>query len=388
MRNYQIISADGHVETPAENLLPYIPEKHRAHAPSLVTKDDGTEWWRLDEWERNSVGNLVCDLPYDEFVSPVGARYHNMDGSLRPGTGDGVQRLKEQDLDGIDAEILYPPVYMGSFIRLLATKDVEAYKSIIRAYNTYLAEEFCAVAPDRLIGNAMVLETGVDDAIEEMRRCKEMGLRSVSLRLWPNGGDDYDPEDDRFFAASLDLDMKLSPHGNFGGPSIVPPNSVGVNTPRFVLRMGSGTGGMMSTIGDLIYNGIFEKFPDLRIYFAETQAGWLPHSLNWADEFFVRWYSFYDLKLPRLPSEYVTEHCRFSFIADRLAMELRQYIGLDLLMWGSDFPHSVGTYPRSKEVIEELFDGVPERERRKVLVDNVCDFFGLDPKAELTPTPA
>ncbi len=386
MRNYQVISADGHVETPAENLLPYIPEKYRDQAPVLFTKDDGTEWWRVGDWERNSVGNLVCDLPYDEFTSPTGARYHNMDGSLRPGTGDAVTRLKEQDKDGIDAEVLYPPVYMGSFIRLLATKDVEAYKSIVRAYNTYLGEEYCSVAPDRLIGNAMVLETGVDDAIEEMRRCKEMGLPSVSLRLWPNGGDDYDPEDDRFFAASLDMDMKMSPHVNFGGPAIsFQPINV---TKRFVLRMGANLGGMMSTIGDLIYNGVFDKFPDLNFYFAETQAGWLPHSLNWADEFFVRWYSFYDLKLPHLPSEYVTQHCKFSFIADRLAMELRQYIGVDLLMWGSDFPHSVGTYPHSKEVIEELFDGVPEKERRKVLVDNACDFFGLDPKADLTPTPA
>jgi predicted TIM-barrel fold metal-dependent hydrolase len=387
MRTYQIISADGHVEVPADRLTAYIPEKHRDKAPTLVTKDDGTEWWRLGEWERNSVGNLVCDLPYDEFVSPTGARYHNMDGSLRPGTGSGAQRLREQDIDGIDAEVLYPPVYMGSFIRLLAAKDVEAYKSIVRAYNTYLAEEYCSVAPDRLIGNAMVLETGIDDAIEEMKRCKDMGLRSVSLRLWPNGGDDYLPEDDRFFAASLDMDMKLSPHANFGGPAMSPPNSVGV-TPRFVLRMGANSGGCMATIGDLVYNGVFDRYPALRFYFAETQGGWLPHSMNWADEFFIRWYSFYDLKLDRLPSEYIREHCRFSFIADRLAMQFRHYVGLDLLMWGSDFPHSVGTYPNSKEVIEELFDGVPEKERRQVLVDNVCDFFDLDRERELTPTPA
>ena len=94
----------------------------------------------------------------------------------------------------------------------------------------------------------------------------------------------------------------------------------------------------MSTIGDLIYRGVFDRFPDLRLYFAETQAAWLPHSLNWADEFFLRWYGFYDIKLAKLPSEYVRQHCRFSFIVDRLAMKFRYYIGLDLLMWGSDFP--------------------------------------------------
>ena len=163
----------------------------------------------------------------------------------------------------------------GGFIRLFATKDEEAYKSIVRAYNTYLAEEYCSVAPDRLIGNAMVLETGVDDAIEEMRRCKEMGLRSATLRLWPNGGDRYQPEDDRFFAASLDMDMKLSPHVNFGGPVTIPPDRNRVR-PRMLFGMGAGPGAAMSTIGDLIYHGVFDRFPDLRFYFAETQAAGYP----------------------------------------------------------------------------------------------------------------
>jgi predicted TIM-barrel fold metal-dependent hydrolase len=386
MRTYQIISADGHLEIPAARILSYIPEKHRGSAPTLVTKDDGTEWWQLDEWERDSVGPLVCDLPYDEFVLPIGGRYHTMDGTPRPGTGDAAQRLREQDRDGIDAEVLFPPFFLGGFIRLLATKDEEAYKSIVRAYNTYLAEEYCSVAPDRLIGNAMVLETGVDDAIEEMKRCKEMGLRSATLRLWPNGGERYQPEDDRFFAASLDMDMRLSPHVTFGGPVTIPPERNRVR-PRMVFGMGAGSGAAMSTIGDLMYHGVFGRFPDLRFYFAETQAAWLPHSLNWADEFFLRWYRFYDVKLDKLPSEYVRQHCRFSFIADRLAMKFRYYIGLDLLMWGSDFPHSVGTHPHSRQFIEELFEDVPERERHQVLVENVCDFFGLDPQKELTPTP-
>ena len=194
MRKYQVISADGHCEVPADVVAARMPAKHRDSAPKLVVKEDGSEWWQMGEWERNSVGNLVCDRPYDEFVRPLGARYHNFDGTLRPGAGGPVQRLQEQDIDGIDAEVLYPPVYMGTFIRNLMTKDVEAYKAVIQAYNTYLGEDYCSVAPDRLIGNAMVLETGVDDAIAEMERCKKMGLPAVSLRMWPNGGGDYKPE--------------------------------------------------------------------------------------------------------------------------------------------------------------------------------------------------
>jgi uncharacterized protein len=385
-RHYRVISADGHCEFPAELIEHRIPEKYRDVAPRLVTKDDGTEWWRMDEWERNNVGNLVCDLPYDEWVPPIGARYHTMDGTRRPGTGDAVQRLREQDLDGIDAEVLYPPVYMGAFIRNLAGKDAEAYKAIIRGYNTFLGEDYCSVAPDRLIGNAMVLETGVDDAIAEMERCKEMGLRSVCLRMWPSGGPEYSPDDDRFFAAALDLDVKISPHQSFGGAAPAFTSTGQVFTGAPITPMGGGSTAF-GNIAQLINHGVFDKFPGLRIYFAETQGGWLAHSLNWADEFYLRWYSFRDAKLTRLPTEYFRDHCRFSFIADRMGARLHHYIGTDVLMWGSDFPHSVGTFPYTPEVIEELFEGVAEDERRKMLCTNACEFFDLDTQAVLTATP-
>jgi len=386
-RHYRVISADGHCEFPAELLEHRIPAQYRELAPRLVTKEDGTEWWQMDEWERNNVGNLVCDLPYDEWVPPIGARYHEMDGSPRPGTGDAVQRLREQDRDGVDAEVLYPPVFMGAFIRNLAGKDAGAYKAVIRAYNTFLAEDYCSHAPDRLIGNAMVMETGVDDAIAEMERCKEMGLRSVSLRMWPSGEADYTPEDDRFFAAALDLDVKLSPHLNFGGATGAFPSQT-AQTMQGAPFTGMGTGvAAFNTVGQLANHGIFDRFPAIRFYFAETQGGWLAHSLNWVDEFYLRWYSYRGTKLRRLPSEYYRDHCRFSFIADRMAPRLRHYIGTDNLLWGSDFPHSVGTFPHSTEVIEELFEGVPEDERRKIVCTNACEFFGLDPMAELTPTP-
>jgi predicted TIM-barrel fold metal-dependent hydrolase len=139
---------------------------------------------------------------------------------------------------------------------------------------------------------------------------------------------------------------------------------------------------------ELLLSGVFDRFPTLQLYFAETQAGWLPHVMNWLDEYYQRWYHYYDTRLPRLPSEYIREHLFFSFIDDRLAMPLRRFIGLDHLMWGSDFPHSVGTFPHSTEILEDLFEDVPAAERRRVLVENPCRFFGLDPNQELTPTPS
>jgi predicted TIM-barrel fold metal-dependent hydrolase len=381
MRRYQVISADGHVEVPLE-FSKRVPTKYRDVAPRLVVHEDGTEWWHMGQWTRDNVGNLYCGLRYDEFTPKTAATYHNPDGSPRPGTGDAVQRLKEQDQDGIDAEVLYPPVYMGGLIQNIIKEDKEAYLAMIRAYNTFLAEEYCALAPDRLIGNAMVPVTGVEDAIAETERCKKLGLRSVSLSAWPNGGQDPSPEDDRFWAAALDMDVKLSPHGGFGGRG-APVAGVTAET----ALTGSAAIGPSFTIGRLILHGVFDRFPKIKFYFAETQAAWLAHLLNWMDEFYLRWYTYHNIPLKKMPSQYYREHCRFSFIHDRMAMELRKYIGIELLMWGTDFPHSQGTFPDTRRILGELFEGVPEHEKHKVLVDNVCEFFDLDPEKPLTPTP-
>jgi predicted TIM-barrel fold metal-dependent hydrolase len=356
--------------------------------PQLVKHEDGADKWRIEidgqRWERSASGNLVADWDYDEFV-PDRPRYYREDGSRRPGSGDALQRLQEQDRDGVDAEILFPPVYSPIFFRnALKDVDVDAHKAFIRGYNDWLADEYCSVAPDRLIGVAMLPETGVDDAIAEMAHIKARGLRSVAPAVWPNGSAFYEPDDDRFFAASLDLDVKLSPHGTFGGVRPIPPGSASLSRDTLAA---SGGGGPSYTIGQLIVYGVFDRFPTLQVYFAETQAGWLPHALNWTDEFYRRWNHYVGLELSRLPSEYYRDHCKFSFIVDRMAMTLRQYIGTDMLMFGTDFPHSVGTFPYTRDWIEDLFEGVPDDVRHQVLVENVCEFFGLDPNAEVSATP-
>ena len=407
MGKYEIISGDGHVEVPADMWHDYVPEKYRDLAPRLVTKEDGTEFWRMGSsgtdpfvvpangslnlapssavdaqkataWERENFGNLVCDLPYDE-IKPGVWKYYYPDGSSRPGTGTAAQRLSEQDIDGVDAEVLFPPVYGPKFLRLMEPSNPQGYLALVRGYNTWLGEEYCATAPDRLIGNAITPETGVEDAIAEMRRCKELGLRATCLGMWPNGGPTFKPEDDRFWAASLDLDMRVTGHASFGEGQAADPRSWAF-TP-------GGQTPAANSFTQLIVSGALDRYPSLRIYFAETQAGWIPHTLNMLDEWYAWWYSYVDAPLPRMPSEYFRSNAIFNFIDDRLAMQFRYYIGLDLLTWGSDFPHSVGTYPSSSEILEDLFEGVPEEERRQVLVGNVCDFFGLDANRELTPTP-
>ncbi|MSQ61049.1 MAG: hypothetical protein EXR43_00440 [Dehalococcoidia bacterium] len=392
-RTYQVISADGHIEGPFD-WSKRMPAKYKDAAPKLVKREDDSYVWSLEYAgvsKQQTVGaGLYSGARYDEFLPATARTYWNADGSLRPGSSgeDPIQRLREQDQDGIDAEVLFWPVGL-LMVGDLRDKAPDAYKAVIRMYNDFVAE-YCSVAPDRLIGNCVLPWTGVDDAIAEIQHARKKGIRSVILQKWPNGSGSPMPEDDRFWAASLDIGMRLSPHGTFGdgiGSPLPPPHDL--LTPESAL---SGLNGQMVgggnraiTMGQLM--PVFDRFPDLKVYFAESQASWLPGHMDFSDEIYQRWSYFFDIKLKKQPSQYIRDHMKFSFIHDRLAMKFRHYIGIDMLMWGTDFPHSVGTFPESKIILEELFEGVPAAERRRVLVDNVCDFFGLDATKPLTETP-
>lgn len=388
MQKYEVISADGHLEVPMESWIDWVPIQHRDFMPRLIRSDDGQERWRIEAhgevWERNCSGNLVADWDYDEFV-PGKSRYLDSEGAKRPGTGDAVQRLREQDIDGIEAEVLFPPVYSPLFFKHdLKRKDRDGYLSFIRGYNSFLAD-YCHIAPDRLIGVAMMPETGVDDAIAEMVRSRELGLRAMAPTMWPNGSIQFEPDDDRFFAAAIDVGMRVTPHMDFGGVKPSPPGGASKTVDNILA--GIQTPGPAYTIGQLIVNGVFDRFPNLRVYFAETHAGWLPYTLMWVDEVYPRWNHFVGVEIKKMPSEYWRDNCLFGFVADRLAMKLWRYIGVHMLMFGSDFPHSVGTFPYTRETLDDLFEGVSPDIRRQVLVGNPCEFFGLDPDADLTPTP-
>ncbi len=383
-RHYQVISADGHVETPPDTFVKYVPKKWRDRAPRLVALPEGGEGWLIEGMPLLHNGqNITAGKPI-KFRNDT---YFGEDGHPATGAGPAVQRLKEQDRDGIDCEVLFPPVFASKL--LTGVSDPDVYLSMVQAYNTFLAQDYCAVAPDRLIGNGVVPVKGLNQALLELKRCSEIGLKSVSLQQFPNGGGAPQREDDEFWATALELDMRLSPHGNFGYPS--PPDyggGAGTGSLGYAVSLIQRTNGFkpLYCIAQLIASGVFDRFPDLRFYFAETNASWLSSLIWFMDDnyrIFKHWYG----PLEMLPSEYIFKHCRFSFIRDPLALKLRNVVPTEILMWGSDFPHSVGSFPESQAWLDEIFDNQSEELRRQILVENPCEFFGLDVDADITPTP-
>jgi predicted TIM-barrel fold metal-dependent hydrolase len=382
-RTYNVISCDGHLEIPPDPWTRHLPDEHKGRAPRLVPLREGGEGWIVEGMPMIHNGqNVAAGRP----VKVLGGSYWEADGSPVPGTGGAAQRLQEQDLDGIDAEVLYPPVFISRFIENIS--DKEAYLAMVRAYNTFLAEDYCAVAPDRLIGNAVIPTTGIDDALSELKRAQALGLRSICLAQFPHGGGSPSADDDVFWEAAIESGLAITAHGGFGDR--MNPLMVASATGTFDMTMAMASRtfpGPVLVLAGMVASGVFDRLPELTIYLAETNAGWMPHVFFMMDDSYLLFKDWYGADYRMLPSEYARTHFRFGIVRDPLSVQMRSFLPVETLMWGSDFPHSVSSFPETKKWLSIIFDGVPEDVRRRVLVDNPCAFFGLDPEADLTVTP-
>lgn len=379
---YRVISGDGHLEIPPEMWTDHVPAQWRDRAPRTVKLPTGGDGVVMEGRDTYVLGLAMGGKPYQER-NVVGETYED-----NPGTGGPEQRLREQDQDGVDAEILYH-THQGVWRGI---REDAGYKAILHAFNEWLAEDYCAYNPDRLIGMGNIPETGLDDAIAELEYCARAGLKGIMLRTYPNGKAVPMPEDNRFWAACRDLNIAITAHSTFGTqgrgaafhyqvrPGAGEVHTSGADPVGYMTRFSVNAGMNMA---QMMHAGVFEEFPDMRLYFAETQAGWIPHFLFQADDNYERtryWgeRSFGLKPLPHAPSEYIRRHAIWGFLRDPVGVRLRHDIGVQNLVWGTDFPHQQGDWPNSPKVIEELFTGVPEDERYAMLAGNAVEFFHLD----------
>lgn len=393
-RRYQMVSGDSHLDFVPERWLAHVPAQWRDRAPRTVTLPNGDDGVLIENRPPHTPSLQLTGVPYDQHdVKPVTYR----DG---PGTGPPEQRLREQDQDGVDAEIMYTHPSYPSFWR--GIRDDEGYKAMIHAYNEWLGEEYCAAAPDRLLAMGVIPDTGVADAIAEMEFCSRLGVKGVCLYKFPSGKGYPSPEDDRFWAAALDLNMPITAHTNGGttrfmreGPVFQyksPPKNAAPGRDPVSLLVRFASDNALAPL-QLAFAGVFDRFPKLRVYWAETQAGWLPYCLSQIDDNYERnryWAErLWGLEpLARLPSEYLREHNLWGFMDDPFGVRLRHDIGVKALLWGSDFAHATGDWPHSRDVIEQTFVGVPADERYLMLAGNAVEFFQLDDAAREPNTAA
>jgi predicted TIM-barrel fold metal-dependent hydrolase len=127
----------------------------------------------------------------------------------------------------------------------------------------------------------------------------------------------------------------------------------------------------------LLFGGVGELFPRLKIVSVEGNIGWIPYFLERADRIYQRHRHWSRLELPMPPSEYFRRQVHATFIEDKAGIRLRDLIGVDNLMWSSDYPHTDTTWPNSLKAIDDTLAGVPEDEKRRIVGGNAARLYGL-----------
>ena len=372
MSKYRIISSDNHVYEPRDLWTNRIDSKFKGREPRIVRVDDGNDRWFTDGIK----GQLMT------AGSQAGVRFEEPEALSTIGTFEDVrlggyipeEHIKDLDIDGVDVSILYPTEGLQLYCTV---PDSELLSATFRAYNDWLAE-FCAPFPDRLKGIAMVNVDDVQDGVSELERSAKMGLAGAMITIYPPEDKPYSsPIYEPFWAAAQDLEMPLSLHitTNRPGPG---QQYTDLDTTRSSFLCNTDHWVRMS-LADMIYYGVFERYPKLMVGSVEQELSWVPHFLDRLDYNYTQRPvgSSYRFKGDEFPSDYFHSNVFLGFQEDALGIRDRDIIGVDSLMWGSDYPHFESTFPKSQEIIEEILVDCTEEEKAKIVGGNAARIYRL-----------
>lgn len=379
MSNYRVISSDNHVFEPADLWATRGEAKFRDRAPQIVHLEgmEGVangDWWFCDG--RKVVGAFAGAQTGLRFEEPEKLSMDSSIEDVRPGGYIPEEHIKDMDIDGIDVSIVYPTVGL----LLYSVPDSELLTSIFRTYNDWVAE-FCSAIPKRLKGIAMLNIDDVQEGVRELERCAKLGFPGAMITVYPPEERSYDkPEYEPLWAAAQDLAMPLSLH-------------IGTNRPgpgQEFADLDSATAAFVTNVdhwvrmslANMIFSGVFERYPKLQVGSVEMELSWVPHFLDRMDYNYTQraqeFSDAYRFKQGALPSDFFHSNVFLGFQEDALGIRDRQIIGVDQLLWGGDYPHQESTFPRSRQIIEEILVDCTDEEKAKIAGVNSARLYGLD----------
>jgi predicted TIM-barrel fold metal-dependent hydrolase len=375
-----IIDADVHVTPPPTFWAEYLSPRFRDLAPKVEAGDDCD--YIVFEGTRRAV-NLM--------QSQAGRKFEEYKNSgklsdMRVGGWMVGKRLEDMDQDGIDKAVCFGGGPLG-------TGNLDLYLDSFDAFNRWQSD-FCADSNGRLFSCAYLTTVDVDLTIAGMKAAKARGDVAVNLPAFPqsvsqftkegavwqamtgdaNGQRQYrDGEFDRLWATACDLDLAITFH-------------LGARVSRFKDKtnflpdLPMGKVAMLEVINILLYSGVFDRFPKLRIGIIESGVGWMPWACEYMDRNWTLQKHWTGSDIKHEPSFYFDQNVYASFISDPVGVELRHKRGCKNIMWSSDYPHSETTFPHSQKVLVENFSGVPKAEMDWIVAGCAEKFFGIHPR--------
>ena len=368
MPTYKYISSDSHIVEPADLWEKRIGREYGDRAPRLVKEGDHDQWY-CDGQRFGFIGvNQQAGLRFDE---PEKLTIEGTMEAVPLGGLDPDAHVKDMELDGVAGGVLYP----SQALTVYRIADSDLLSAICRAYNDYLSE-FCNAHPDRLKGIAMINVDDVEDAVGELERTSKMGLAGAMITIRPFLRYDHTSYE-RLWAVAQDLDMPLSLHtGTIRSlaETELTDGSPSANPFDFAIREYDPR----KCINAMIFSGVFERYPKLMVGAVEFEISWAPYFIGRMDVFYQEkalGVSGRRFKDGAVPSDFFRRNVFISFQEDDLGIQLRHHVGVDNLMWGSDYPHAESTFPRSQQIVERILEGVPEEEKRKIAGENTARLY-------------
>jgi predicted TIM-barrel fold metal-dependent hydrolase len=353
-----LISADNHVFEPVTLWQERLPEAYRARGPRLV---ESGEWLVM----------AIEGMPDRKLTKANGGVKEAMTGDgahKMTGGADPEQRLADMALDGVVAEVIYPT--FGLFIDMVPAADLQM--ACAQVYNDWLAESFLH-RPDVFIPAAVVPVRDVASATAEMERVASLGFKAAMIPTTPPEGMPYNrPEFDPLWKIASDAGMPLSLHTGTGAlpQQEKGPGGAVINYAKVGLLSAD-------TLCYFAASGVLERFPNLKMVFVETGAGWFAYCCERMDEAFEEHEQWVKPKLKEPPSHYAKTQCHVTLGADRAPLLTREITGIEPLLWASDYPHPEGTFPESQAVVERIFQGIPEDEMRAIVGGNAARLYDV-----------
>ena len=369
MADNTILSADSHVFEPVDLWEKRLDRKFRENGPRFVNDWQGKKgtWFVAEGIAPRSITSIAAvGIAKEDLVKFKDVLHQD----LRPGGWEPAARLKDQDIDGISGEVLYATYAMN----LYNMPNADLQEASFNAYNEWLCE-MCGEAPNRLVGLSLISMYNVDHAVKELQRWTKRGLRGAMIACEPPEGTEYSEKlYEPFWAAAQDMQVPISIHTLTSNRKA---NYRFSRETRGAARYPENPMEVMLTIGEMLTSTLFDRFPRLRVVLAEADTGWLPWLLQRVDRGHERYALQNDIHTKLKPSEYFHRNVSASFIQDRVGVFNRGTIGVENLMWSSDYPHTDSTWPKSKESIEHDFAGVSETDRVKMTCTNAAKLYGF-----------
>jgi uncharacterized protein len=379
MKTYTRISADCHIDLPM--LAPDIFTSNASAAlkdrmPFVKDGPDGPFWTCKNGGSfglLNGVGpagqKLVPGQNYRVDVMAATGLYEDGKKGHRHPTDPGL-RAKDMDRDGVQAEVIFG--ILGAATRL---NDPVAANEMFRIYNDWLVD-FCHHDPDRFIGLACLPYGDIDAAVKEIHRVAKLGLRGVELSCSWDMEPMWHPMWEPLWKAIHEVNLPL----HFHTFPAVPPSQLDKATGQsrraaFFTVVSGFQMNLVNILAAVIGAAVLERYPNVRISFGESGIGWIPYALDRMD---FEWEDrFRDLGLKMKPSDYWRRQCKGTFQFDRIGGKLIDEMGVESLMWGSDYPHADGVWPESSKYIAEQFGHLPADVTHKITCENAGRFYGL-----------